>query len=134
MSTTRFDAPEFKPEPRDDDYCSSCGNALAKRNAGMYASCGCLASRYKKLAAEHRDLQARVLTLEGLVAALDAKVVIHPWVVPSVPGFTPHLLGGMTCNRCGTHWPTVWHGVVPPCTCHEPSGVTYGAVYDTENP
>ena len=132
MSTTRFDAPVFNPEPRDN-YCSSCGNVMRKQNMGMYVTCGCVAERYKKLLAEHQDLQARVLVLEGLVAALDAKVVIHP-VVPSVPGFTPHLLGGMTCNRCGTHWPSVWHGINPPCGCHEPSGVTCSVAHDTENP
>lgn len=76
-ATTRFDAPEFKPEKRDEDYCASCGNAMHKRNMGISAACGCLVPRYKKLLAEHRDLQARVLALEGIVAALDASRVLN---------------------------------------------------------
>lgn len=86
-------------------------------------------ARVKALEAENEALKAKLAGLEARVAGIEMAQALG-----QIPGayplpdqnFDPNPLGGMTCRRCGAHWPVVWMSIVPPCGCYGQYQVTYG--------
>lgn len=60
----RFDP----PEPSKTVRCGDCGDAMHKRNSGVFSTCGCVAVRFKELSAEVKALRAEVNELRGNLA------------------------------------------------------------------
>ncbi len=79
------------------------------------------------------DGQTDVAKLVTDLERQEATAPFVPAITPRVDehGFVPHPLDGMVCNHCGTHWPSVWMSIVPPCSCREAPMAPPGRVITT---
>lgn len=133
---TRYDLPErAAPVPTSASHpsvCTDCGGRGWRRSQGSVA-CACLVREVRAQTAAHHGLvdrlTVRLAEMEERIAEQAVEIAELRWRLESPearevhpghfehPEFTPHYLGGRTCNRCGTHWPAAWFGVIPPCAC-----------------